>query len=88
MPEICRFLGIIIYMYFNDIKQHHKPHFHAEYADYKAVIGIDGEILSGEIPSKQLKIIQAWCVIHEEELYKAWNNAVQNKHFDKIKPLN
>lgn len=88
MPELCRFLGIIIRMYFNDIKQHNKPHFHVEYGEYKAEIGIDGEVLSGNIPNKQLKIIQAWCVIHEEELYKAWNNAVQNKHFDKIKPLN
>lgn len=57
MPELIRFYGIIIKMYFNDIQQHHKPHIHAFYGDYEAVVAIDGELLAGSIPSKQLKII-------------------------------
>lgn len=87
MPELCRFYGIIIKMLFSDTVQHHKPHIHAYYQDYEASIGIDGELLAGSIPVKQLKLIQAWLVLHEEELYAAWNKAVQNIPFGKIAPL-
>ncbi|WP_418373896.1 DUF4160 domain-containing protein, partial [Agathobacter sp.] len=87
MPELSRFYGIIIKMYFNDTQQHHKPHIHAFYGDYEAVVAVDGDLLAGSIPAKQLKIIIGWLAIHEEEVYKAWNNAVRGEHFDKINPL-
>jgi hypothetical protein len=87
MPVLSRFYGIVIKMYFNDTEQHHKPHVHASYGDYNAVIAVDGEMLSGSIPAKQLKIINAWLAIHEEEVYAAWNKAVKNEHFDQIEPL-
>ena len=77
MPELSRFYGIIIKMYFNDTQQHHKPHIHAFYGDYEAVVAVDGDLLAGSIPAKQLKII----------IGKAWNNAVRGEHFDKINPL-
>ena len=57
------------------------------YNGYKASIGIDGELLAGSLPVKQLKLVQAWAAIHEDELYAAWNNAVRNIPFEKIKPL-
>ena len=47
MPELSRFYGIIVKMYFNDTQQHHKPHIHAFYGDYEAVIAVDGELLAG-----------------------------------------
>lgn len=56
MPELCRFYGIIR-MLFSDIGQHNKPHIHAYYQDYEASVGIDGELLAGSIPVKQLKLI-------------------------------
>lgn len=87
MPELCRFYGILIKMLYSDTVQHHKPHIHAYYQDYEASIGIDGELLAGSIPVKQLKLIQAWMILHEEELYTAWNKAVQNIPFEKIEPL-
>ena len=87
MPEICRFYGIIIKMLYSDTVQHHKPHIHAYYQDYEASVGIDGELLAGSMPVKQLKLIQAWLVLHEDELYAAWNKAVQNVPFGKIEPL-
>ena len=66
MPEISRFFGIIIKMFFND---HFPAHFHAEYGDFKAMISIEnGEIIEGEMPAKQLKLIQAWIILHEREL--------------------
>jgi len=87
MPELSRFYGIIIAMYFNDTQQHHKPHIHAFYGDREAVIGIEGQLLSGSFPAKQYRMVSGWMAIHEAELYEAWNLAVQNKHFSKIKPL-
>ena len=87
MPELSRFEGMVIKMLFNDTVQHNKPHVHVTYGEYKASVGIDGELLAGSLPVKQLKLVQAWAAIHEDELYAAWNNAVRNIPFEKIKPL-
>lgn len=88
MSELCRFAGIIIYMMFCDVGKHNKPHVHVHYGEYEAVIAIDGELLAGSMPPKQMKIITGWLALREEEAYKAWNLAVQGKHFDKIAPIN
>ena len=53
----------------------------------KHLLGVDGELLAGSLPVKQLKLVQAWAAIHEEELYAAWNKAVRNEPFGKIEPL-
>ena len=59
MPEICRFYGIIIRMFFRD---HLPPHFHVEYAEYKAKINIiDGDLIDGDLPKKALRLVQA-CI--------------------------
>jgi len=87
MSELSRFYGIVISILFTDNKKHHKSHVHVKYAEYEASVALDGEVLAGSMPSKQLKLIQAWLTIHEEELHEAWNNAVRNNPVDKIKPL-
>jgi len=87
MPELCRFAGIIIKMLYNDTVQHNKPHVHVFYGEYQASIAIDGELLAGSLPVKQLKIVVGWLALHEEEVYAAWNKAVRGEAFDKIKPL-
>lgn len=87
MPELSRFMGIVIKMLFKDTVQHNKPYIHAYYGEYEASIGIDGELLAGSIPVKQLRMIQAWLAIHEDEAYAAWNMAVQGEQFNKIDPL-
>ena len=74
-------------MLYNDNSQHSKPHFHVFYAEYEASVGIDGELLAGSLPIKQLKLVQAWAILHEDELYRAWNSAVQGTPFGKIDPL-
>jgi len=86
MPELCRFKGIVIQMYFKDIKRHHKPHIHTRYGKYNAVFALDGELLEGKIPPKQLKQVTAWITLREDELYTAWTKAVQEKLPDKIAP--
>jgi hypothetical protein len=88
MPTISMFYGIIIYMYFFDDKRHHTPHVHAEYAEHTAVLSIpDGEILDGSLPKKQLKMVQAWIAIHEEDLLADWKLAVQGQELFRIEPL-
>ena len=74
-------------MLYSDQSQHNKPHFHVYYAEYEASVGCDCELLAGQLPVKQFKMVQAWAAIHEDELYAAWNNAVRNIPFGKIEPL-
>ena len=81
------FYNISIKMLYSDQSQHNKPHFHVYYAEYEASVGCDGELLAGQLPVKQFKMVQACAAIHEEELYAAWNNAVRNIPFGKIEPL-
>jgi hypothetical protein len=78
---------MIIKLIYGDDVQHHKPHVHVYYAEYDASVGIDGELLAGSLPVKQLKLLQAWMILHEDELYRAWNKAVRNEPFEKIEPL-
>lgn len=81
MPEISRFFGIIITMYFNE---HNPPHFHVIYNEYEAQFDIEeGAFSNGFLPSKQSRLVLAWYEIHKEELLKIWNS----KSFKKIKPL-
>jgi hypothetical protein len=86
MPEISRFFGIIIKMFFLD---HAPPHFHVEYGEYKAVVNIKTqEIMEGDLPAKQLKLVQAWAIIHETELEKNFINLnFENPTWKKIEPL-
>jgi len=85
MPEISLFYGIRITMYFDD---HNPPHFHAEYAGYKALINIDeANVLKGFLPSKQLKLVLAWCEFHKDELMQNWELAKDGKPINKINPV-
>jgi hypothetical protein len=81
MPEICRFYGIIVYMFFND---HNPPHFKVKYSEFEANILIEnGTILNGDLPISKLKLVAAWTEIHKDELLEMWNS----KDFYKIQPL-
>ncbi len=88
MPIISMFYGIIIRMYLIDNQQHNLPHFHAKYAEFEASISIeDGEVLAGELPRKQLRLVQAWIEIHRDELQADWELAVAGENPYKITPL-
>lgn len=81
MPEISRFYGIIVFMFFND---HNPPHFKVKYGEYEANILIgNGNRLNGDFPPGKLKLVQAWAEIHKIELLEMWNS----KNFHKINPL-
>lgn len=65
-----------------------KPHIHANYGEYDAVISIpEGNILSGDIPKNKLKLINAWIEIHQEDLMADWRLAVEGQQPHKIEPL-
>lgn len=88
MPILSMFYGIIIRMYYADNKQHHVPHIHAEYGDYKAVFGIaDGKLLAGEFPKGKTRLVVAWIEIRREELNADWKLAVNGEEVFKIDPL-
>ncbi len=73
MAEIARFLGIIISLYLETGSQHHHPHFHVRYNEYKAVYGIAPVVqLTGALPLRQQRIVEAWAEIHQQELQTAW----------------
>ena len=86
MPEISRFLGIIIRMFFART-EHNPPHFHAYYGDYDAVFAIDTlEVLSGKLPPRIKGLVVEWAELHKTELKKNWELLKKDK-FNKIKPL-
>ena len=82
------FYGIIIRMYFLDDKHHSVLHIHARYAEFEASVRIDdAEILAGELPKKQLRLVQAWIELHRDELMADWELAVSGETPYKIDPL-
>jgi hypothetical protein len=88
MPLISMFYGIIIRMYLIDNQHHNLPHIHAKYAEFEASISIQsGEILAGELPRKQLRLVQAWIELHQDELMADWELAASGELPYKIKPL-
>ncbi|MFH1908442.1 MAG: DUF4160 domain-containing protein [Chloroflexota bacterium] len=85
MPEICRFFGIIIRMYYDD---HNPPHFHAEYGDDEAWININTlAVIHGSLSSRTLGLVIEWASLHREELLHDWELARKQKKPEKIQPL-
>lgn len=85
MPEISRFFGIVIRMYFDD---HLPPHFHAEYGEYKAVVEIQSLIvIGGYFPPRALGLVVEWATLHRDELLEVWDRAVKLQPLPKIPPL-
>jgi len=85
MPEISRFYGIVIMMFYND---HNPPHFHANYGEYKVVIGINEEIVEGFMPKRALELIFEWMELHKAELMANWVKCLKGEIPEKIEPLN
>ena len=85
MPEICRFYGIIIAMFFDD---HNPPHFHARYGKDKATVEINSlRVLEGRIPPRALGLVMEWASQHQNELLQNWELAKNNQPPEKIAPL-
>ena len=85
MPEISRFLGMIIAMYYSD---HAPPHFHVRYGSRKASLSIDdGDVLDGSLPPRALSLVREWACRHRDELRADWDLAGARKTLNPIAPL-
>ena len=85
MPEISRFLGIVIYMYFND---HNPPHFHVSYNEHRAMINIEKLALhEGSLPPRVLGLVMEWAELHQKELMENWKTIAATGKYVAIAPL-
>jgi hypothetical protein len=85
MPEICRFFGIVIKIYFGD---HAPPHFHAEYGEHQAVVDIRTLVVfGGYLPPRALGLVIEWASQHQAELLELWERATNYQPLYKLPPL-
>jgi len=85
MPEISRFFGIVIKMFFED---HSPPHFHAKYGEEEALIEIRNlSLFSGRLSPRVLGLVVEWATLHQQELMANWNRAQSQEELRKIEPL-
>lgn len=84
MPEICRFLGIVIRMYYRD---HESAHFHAEYGEYEITVEIDSGMVEGKFPRRALSAVLEWYGKRLPELAENWELVRQEFPLKRIDPL-
>ncbi|MCD8241205.1 MAG: DUF4160 domain-containing protein [Lachnospiraceae bacterium] len=85
MPIISAFRGIKIYIYWRD---HMPPHFHASYGGFEVIVSIEElDVIDGDFPSKQLKMLLGWAAFHQEELRENWELARKKQELFAIEPL-
>jgi hypothetical protein len=84
MPEISRFLGIVIAMYYRD---HAPPHFHAIYGEFEATVEVESGYVNGQLPRRALAHVQEWRTLHKQELADIWNLARASRPLPRIEPL-
>ena len=86
MPTVSSFYGMLIRMYFND---HEPAHFHVEYAEFKATVGIeDLRIRTGQLPRRAEQLVLDWAEIHQGELIQNWHLCKMKQTPLAIAPLN
>lgn len=85
MPEISRFLGIVIRMY---SREHNPPHFQVYYGQYEASFSIEPlEIIKGKLPARVHGLVIEWALQHVDELKENWDTLQKGEGFKKITPL-
>ena len=85
MPEVSRFFGIVIRMYFSD---HQPPHFHAVYGEHEALIQIETlAVYRGDLPGRAMSLVREWAGLHRPELQRDWELARQGQAVEPILPL-
>jgi hypothetical protein len=84
MPEISRFLGIVIAMFY---REHGPPHFHAVYGDFEITVEIETGVVNGRFPKRALSHVMDWRDMHKDELLEDWRLASLRQPLKKIEPL-
>jgi len=83
MPEISRFYGIVIKMFFKP-KEHEPSHIHALYGEYVGIFDLTTlEMTEGDLPSKAQKLVREWLEANQSDLLKMW----KNQEIKKLPPL-
>ena len=85
MPEISRFYGVVIKMYYND---HVPPHFHAEYGGRQMIVSIDTlAVIGGKLAPRAMALVIEWAAQHQDELRMIWEQARKMQPLDQVDPL-
>jgi len=84
MPEISRFFGIVIRMFY---AEHARPHFHAQYGEHSIAIEITGDGVSGRFPPRRMSLLYEWRDLHREELLENWTRLRDGRPPKAIEPL-
>jgi len=84
MPEISRFFGIIISLYWRD---HNPPHIHVTYQNYECTISVIDRIVEGHVPAKVIAKVSEWLDLHEAEILTLWEKAQRGEKLYKVEPL-
>ena len=88
MPEISRFYGIVVAIFFNEFVHAGRPHFHATYGGEDVSIDIETlEVLAGTLPPSGLRLLREWAELHRDELRDDWERALRGEPLRKIEPL-
>jgi hypothetical protein len=84
VPEISRFFGIVIGMFYIE---HGVPHFHASYAEYEVSVEIETGTIRGDFPKRAARLVLEWRALHKQELLENWRLARSGKSPKRIAPL-
>ena len=84
MPEISRFLGIVIGIFYSE---HGAVHFHAVYGEYRVSVEVESGVVRGEFPPRALRLVREWASLHKQELLENWQLARQGQPLKPIAPL-
>lgn len=87
MPVLSMFYGIIVRMYRELGGKHNVPHIHAEYSGEEIVIALDGKVLEGSFPRNKQKLLEAWMIIHNDDLHANWELLSKGEKYFRINPL-
>ena len=84
MPEISRFLGIVIGMFYSE---HGVAHFHAVYGEHEISVEVESDKIHGRFPARALQLVLEWANLHKGELLENWQLARQGQPLRRIPPL-
>ena len=85
MPEISRFFGMVVTMYYDD---HAPPHFHVRYGSHRAILEIEPiAVLAGSLPPRALGLVSEWASLHGAELRENWRRAREHLPLEPVAPL-
>jgi hypothetical protein len=88
VPRLSSFYGISVWIYYDEIQHHGRPHFHARYGDEHASFDIENfSLLAGRLPRHEIRLVREWARAHQQELRENWKRAREHRPLQSIEPL-